>query len=505
MNSVSAVTDPAAPKVLEAHGSAGDQFDFNNVYFARHVTVQIPHYTGMARGHTVRMTWENPRYTYHSEVVTVVTPGALNILTPRMEVIDSIGHTVKVFYTVRTAPGGTLIASRYLLLHILPQAFDLLAPTLSSDQTTIGAHYTGMTTGYTVRIRATANTTWQSQSQPVQTGVPSTFTLPPDWRTTNRGADALINYTVYKSASGERLMFSKVLRTRIGEAATAPTLTSVKGSPSGVEIPQAGVTVETAVTLSGSAAKGQKVEIFDGTVSKGPATADPTTGVWTLLVSGLAVVAHSFTAKALYGSGGESSPPRTLKVVPELLVDVTPIRLFWITISIAGTGLPWKPTGIIPTASQTSRRATGTLPITYTSSKPEIATVNGNGDIRGLLTGTTRITIGDSTGQTKVIEVTVENQRRKLLWNRMQMTNAQALAWANTYPGFSGFYHTKEDAKNFTGYQPVNNIWTGTTSSAGCEGNVTKQRLSHLFVDGTTWSGCYPATDLGTCMIIIPD
>ncbi|WP_460090978.1 phage tail protein [Pseudomonas sp. S2_E02] len=103
------------------------------------------------------------------------------------------------------------------------------------------------------------------------------------------------------------------VRTLTVTAATAPTLTSVKGSPSGVEIPQNGTTVETAVTLSGIAAKGQKVEIFDGAVSKGPATADPTTGVWTLLISALAVAAHSFTAKALYGSGATSAA-RTLTV-----------------------------------------------------------------------------------------------------------------------------------------------------------------------------------------------
>ncbi|WP_185053965.1 hypothetical protein [Pseudomonas moraviensis] len=102
-------------------------------------------------------------------------------------------------------------------------------------------------------------------------------------------------------------------RTLTVTAGTAPTLTSVKGSPSGDEIPHGGLTVETAVTLSGVAAKGQKVEIFDGTVSKDQATAHATTGVWTLLVSALAVAAHSFTVKALYGSGAVSAA-RTLTV-----------------------------------------------------------------------------------------------------------------------------------------------------------------------------------------------
>jgi hypothetical protein len=105
-----------------------------------------------------------------------------------------------------------------------------------------------------------------------------------------------------------------------------PTLDSVKGSPSGDEIPHGGLTVETAVTLSGVAAKGQKVEIFDGTVSKDQATAHATTGVWTLLVSALAVAAHSFTAMARYGSG-EVSAARTFTVTPALEIDTTPMLL----------------------------------------------------------------------------------------------------------------------------------------------------------------------------------
>jgi len=103
-------------------------------------------------------------------------------------------------------------------------------------------------------------------------------------------------------------------------AATAPTLTSVKGSPSDVEIPDAGFTVETAVTLSGIAAKGQKVEVLDGTTTKGQPIADATTGVWTLLVAGLTVAVHSFTAKALYGAGAVSAV-RKLTVTRSLYED----------------------------------------------------------------------------------------------------------------------------------------------------------------------------------------
>ncbi|MFW6754563.1 Ig-like domain repeat protein, partial [Pseudomonas glycinae] len=73
-------------------------------------------------------------------------------------------------------------------------------------------------------------------------------------------------------------------------AATAPTITSAKGSPSGNDIPPGGITVETAVTLSGVAAKGQKVDVLLGSVPKGQPVADPGTGIWTLLVTGLTAV-----------------------------------------------------------------------------------------------------------------------------------------------------------------------------------------------------------------------
>ncbi|WP_208647517.1 hypothetical protein [Pseudomonas kribbensis] len=238
MTSTSAVTDPAAPKVREAHGPAGDKLDIKDFYSADHVTVQVPQYTGMARGHTVRITWENPRHTHHSEVITVGTPGTIDIRIPRLEAIDSIGHTAKINYTVRTAPGTALIPSRNLLLHVLPQPFDLLPPTLSSDQKTLSVNYAGMTTGYTVRIRAVANTTWQSDERPVQAGVTPTFPLSSDWLATNRRAYALINYTVYKSGSGERLMFSKVLRVQIGEQTLpAPTLYISSGGLAGQALP----------------------------------------------------------------------------------------------------------------------------------------------------------------------------------------------------------------------------------------------------------------------------
>ncbi|MEN5315384.1 hypothetical protein ABE529_25135, partial [Pseudomonas koreensis] len=101
----------------------------------------------------------------------------------------------------------------------------------------------------------------------------------------------------------------------------APTITEAKDSK-GVLIPQGGITVDTSVTLTGTASKGQSVKILDGTTDKGDAVADPVTGIWTKILTGLSLAPHSFTAKALYGSG-ETSAARTLTVTATVAPTIT--------------------------------------------------------------------------------------------------------------------------------------------------------------------------------------
>ncbi|MFJ4497050.1 hypothetical protein [Pseudomonas atacamensis] len=112
-------------------------------------------------------------------------------------------------------------------------------------------------------------------------------------------------------------------------ADVAPTIDSITATDNGEEIPNGGTTVETAITLSGVAAKGQKVDVLDGITSKGQPTADPVTGVWTLLITELDKTTHVFVAKELYGAG-QSSDVYRINVVamqPPVLLSpaVTPI------------------------------------------------------------------------------------------------------------------------------------------------------------------------------------
>jgi hypothetical protein len=88
-------------------------------------------------------------------------------------------------------------------------------------------------------------------------------------------------------------------------AVVAPTISSIKAA-SGADIPAGGITVETSVTVTGAASAGLEVEVFDGSASKGKATAN-INGQWTFAITGLADGAHAIKAKALYGNGDESA------------------------------------------------------------------------------------------------------------------------------------------------------------------------------------------------------
>lgn len=100
-----------------------------------------------------------------------------------------------------------------------------------------------------------------------------------------------------------------------------PTIDSVKGSPSNVEIEDGGTTEDKEISLTGTASKGLNVEIFDGINTKGSAAVNPITGLWTCTASDLSLGDHEFKAKALYGAERVSNP-RSFEVV-EAFDDLT--------------------------------------------------------------------------------------------------------------------------------------------------------------------------------------
>jgi DNA-binding beta-propeller fold protein YncE len=214
----------------------------------------------------------------------------------------SLYHSSNVYSNVRTL---TVIA--------------VIVPTLTNVQDTSGKEIpnTGTTTSTTLKLIGKASKGKEveiydgSGPSAVPKGKATADAMTGVWErtiTVAAGAHRLYAKSLYHSGD----VFSNV-RTLTVVVAVAPTIDSVKGSPSGVEIPPGGPTVETSVTLTGKASKGQKVQVLDGSTPKGEPTADLITGIWTLLVTELSVALHSFIAKALYGTG-QVSTPRTLTV-----------------------------------------------------------------------------------------------------------------------------------------------------------------------------------------------
>ncbi|WP_223544329.1 Ig-like domain-containing protein [Pseudomonas sp. A-B-19] len=211
--------------------------------------------------------------------------------------------------------------------------------------------------------------------------------------------------------------------------ALTPAITSVTDS-AGKEIPEGTATVDTAVTLSGTATASQKVEIFDDADLKGEADVGAN-GVWTRQVTGLAVGIRSFTAKGLYGSEPISAPPWTLTVTAPLAINPSKMIL-------AGTkfiqAYGWTAKEVYGnTATRTATGGQG--PYTYTSDNPVIATVNATtGKVSGMKNGSTTIRATDRPGNSVSYPVDVANVYRVLINDNM-MLPSQVHAWHQSLGG----------------------------------------------------------------------
>ncbi|NTZ98278.1 Ig-like domain repeat protein [Pseudomonas koreensis] len=254
--------------------------------------------------------------------------------------------------------------------------------------------------------------------------------------------DGTVQARYFVERAGERTRYSQPLDFNVGAAQELdpPTITQAVDSK-GAPIANGGTTVDTTVTLSGAGAKGQKVQIKDGTSVKGEATVNLTTGLWELTVTGLSVAAHSFTAIALYGSG-QVSAAWTLNVVEAITIVASPMVL-------AGPHLVpgpapytprWDRTAYIPPGATGTRVATGGVPpYTYTSADNDICTVNSNtGAVVSVRNGTTNIVVTDTTGARVQYPVQCSGVY-ELLHGQTGMDYDAAVTFISTIPGARPF------------------------------------------------------------------
>ena len=203
-----------------------------------------------------------------------------------------------------------------------------------------------------------------------------------------------------------------------------PTITSVRGTLSGQEIPSGSFTTETSVTLTGMASARQQVDVRDGEISKGKPTADPLTRIWTQTIDNLALAPHSLTARALYGSG-EVSAPRNFTVMEALVIDRQPMILNGLSVKMP----EWPTTGQDSIGNtQVRQPSKGLSPYSYASSDSTVASVSSDGKVTGNKNGSAFIVVLDSGGQSATYSVSVSNVYR-LRINEQPMNALQAVEW----------------------------------------------------------------------------
>ncbi|TPG79529.1 hypothetical protein [Pseudomonas arsenicoxydans] len=124
-------------------------------------------------------------------------------------------------------------------------------------------------------------------------------------------------------------------------------------------------------------------------------------------------------------------PIRTyrVKVIPDLIIDESPLFLTGANFSIRGAGLPWTHSGADPVGTYADRTPTsGILPYEYFTSDNKIAIVDGSGRVRSEGNGTARITVTDGLLRSASYDVNCTNVNH-IVWNPTPMDAYQAAAW----------------------------------------------------------------------------
>lgn len=183
-------------------------------YEDNHLIVEVPQFPGMANGQAIVVEWAGPFATWKSEPQTVTTPGLLQFQAPRLEVIDAIGNSVQLRYSVN----NTLFSPTFFL-NIDSQGIEMPLPRFhfqnAAATDAVSILSPGQQTGHTGRVRWTGVVTRDTGDQHLQAGKAEYFQIPKHWVSENQGREVLINYTIHRQGMDDPeppLRFSRVLR-----------------------------------------------------------------------------------------------------------------------------------------------------------------------------------------------------------------------------------------------------------------------------------------------------
>ena len=316
------------------------------------------------------------------------------------------------------------------------RAVALAAPTLTDITDSKGSVVGKITVATSVTVNGTGSTGGQIQLMDGSNNIGPVINIPTPGTTWNSPLTGL-NPKAYSIKA--RPLYGTAVPDSDAKAFTVtalitPTLDSVKDPD--VEIPEGTTTISTTLKLTGQASKDQKVEIYEGSGSgaklKGEATADATTGIWTLTIT-VDPGDLRLYAKSLYHSSTIYSNVRTLKVGAPLVIDTRAVGLYGFFVTI---GLP-RTSAIPPNTTVTRQPTSGTPPYSYRSTKPGVAQVDANGNVVGGRNGRTTIEVSDSSGQTASYDV-VRTQAWKIV-TTPSVQGSSVNSWANAQGAAGSF------------------------------------------------------------------
>jgi hypothetical protein len=199
-----------------------------------------------------------------------------------------------------------------------------LAPTLTDIRDSKGSVVDGTTVETSVTVTGTGSSGQTIQLMDGTANIGSPVSVPATgttWTTTLTGLTVKAYSIKAKALYGAgQESAAKAFNVT---AVIAPTLTDIRDSKGSVV---GGTTVETSVTVTGTGSSGQTIQLMDGTTNIGSPVSIPATGTtWTTTLTGLTAKAYNLKAKALYGSGQESTV-KTFNVAAVIAPTLTDIR-----------------------------------------------------------------------------------------------------------------------------------------------------------------------------------
>ncbi|WP_256346564.1 hypothetical protein [Pseudomonas gingeri] len=352
---VGSTLDLSMPHVLETTEPGGNQL---NPIHARHGATVRVRYDSMKNSDNIQAFWKGVPGSVGSPDIAPKpgneSLGYVDFDVPDMTVAINIGRQVEVSYAMTRAGSTTPSAPLNLTIQTIPVA-DL--PPLQILQANAGQ----VDVNGTVTFRVDAwpfyrqgDRVWLSLESDNPDGTPirlpiwtassisageftqkyltRVITSIPEhatWlRALEHGSELRVIFkVVFGGGSNEADALTFPLRTYTVHNVVeveAPTITSVKNAAGG-EIANGSTVVTATVTLTGTASRGQQVEIRDGTTVMRTVAAN-SSGAWSTPALPVTAKAYSITARGLYGSNPGSTPPRTFTVVASAVPTITSIK-----------------------------------------------------------------------------------------------------------------------------------------------------------------------------------